>query len=120
MSERVWVRSLHQVALSSQPGIKGSFGRLIQPSVENGGLVMGKGVLPPGCYMGWHAHPEPEVFLVLEGEGEASWEEGGQRRTAKLESGSAFFKIGGIEHRMANTGSRDLVGVFVKIVATVR
>ena len=118
MTESVWVRSLHEVTLSSQPGIKGSFGRLIQPSAENSGLVMGKGVLPPGCDMGWHAHPEPEVFLVLEGEGEASWDEGGQRHTANLEPGSAFFKVGGINHRMANTGSRDLIGVFVKIAAT--
>ena len=118
MSEKVWVRSLHEVTLSSQPGIKGNFGRLIQPSAENSGLVMGKGVLPPGCDMGWHAHSEPEVFFVLEGEGEASWDEGGQRNTAKLEPGSAFFKVGGINHRMANTGSRDLVGVFVKIAAS--
>lgn len=117
MSESVWVRPLHQVALSSQPGINGSFGRLIQPSAANGGLVMGKGVLPPGCDMGWHAHPEPEVFLVLEGEGEASWEEGGERHTAKIGPGCAFYKLGGIPHRMANTGSRDLIGVFVKIAS---
>jgi quercetin dioxygenase-like cupin family protein len=120
MSEKAWVKSLDRVALSTPPGLEGLFGRLIQPSDDNGGMAMGKAVLPVGCDMGWHAHPEPEVFVVLAGEGEATWEESGQRHEAKLESGSAFFKVGGIEHRMANTGDRDLVGLFFKIAATWR
>jgi len=98
-------------------GIDGSWVRMVQPSAENRGLVMGVGELPPGVSMGWHAHPQPEVFFVVSGLGEAQWEEEGARRSAPLEPGAAFYKVGGIAHCMVNTGTETLIGVFVKCEA---
>ena len=65
--------------------------------------------------MGWHAHSEVEVFFVLKGTGVARWIDQNERKEAKLAPGVAFYKIGGIEHQMVNTGSETLRGVFFKI-----
>jgi quercetin dioxygenase-like cupin family protein len=115
MSNEVWVKNIAELEMKAAPGIQGRFGRLIEPGAANGRMAVGKGVIPVGIDMGWHAHPEPEVFIVLLGQGEASWEKDGVIIHDKLLPGTAFYKDGGVRHRMANTGAVDLTGIFLKI-----
>ncbi len=115
MNATVWVRNVSSVELKAAAGIAGLWGRLVTPSVENDGMIVGLGMIPAHTDMGWHEHPEAEVFLVLEGVGDASWIEDGRVETASLEPGSAFYKLGGVSHRMTNNGDSALVGAFFKI-----
>jgi quercetin dioxygenase-like cupin family protein len=111
----VWVRQLNSDDLRAVTGLQGRWARYVTPSAGNAGMVFGLGQLAPGEVSGPHAHPDPEIFLVLEGQGEAHWEEGGEAHSAELRSGVAFYKVGGIPHHMVNSGSEPLTGVFFKV-----
>jgi quercetin dioxygenase-like cupin family protein len=111
----VWAQHVSSDDLRAVTGLQGRWVRYVAPSAENSGMVFGMGQLDPGEVAGPHAHPEPEIFLVLEGYGEAHWEEGGQAHVAELRPGVAFYKIGGVPHRMVNLGDGPLTGVFFKV-----
>lgn len=114
-SEMAWVRRLTPEALAPVAGLQGRWRRLVGPDVANRGMIFGMGELGPGEVAGWHEHPDPEVFLVLEGIGEARWREDEVEKKAELSPGAAFFKVGGVPHQMVNLGSEPLRGVFFKI-----
>ena len=114
-SGSVWAKRLSGEDLRPVTGLQGLWARYVTPSVENASMVFGMGQLQPGEVSGPHAHPEPEVFFVLEGHGEAHWEEGGQEHVAELRPRVAFYKVGGIPHRMKNTGDTPLTGIFFKV-----
>ena len=114
-SGSVWARQLSNIDLKPVAGLRGRWARYVTPSTDNSGMVFGMGQLDPGEVAGPHAHPEPEIFLVLEGYGEARWDQGGEEHVAELRPGVAFYKIGGIPHRMENLGSGPLTGVFFKV-----
>jgi len=111
----VWARHLSDDDLKAVAGMRGRWARYVTPSVDNSGMVFGMGQLDPGEVAGPHAHPEPEIFLVLEGYGEARWDHDGEEHVAELRAGVAFDKIGGIPHRMTNLGPGPLTGVFYKV-----
>jgi quercetin dioxygenase-like cupin family protein len=115
-SEQAWVRFWDRSELHPISGIAGTWNRFVDASPENGGLVAGLGRLAPGEAMGYHAHPESEVFYILEGEGKACWKIADEEYEAALTPGVAFYKVGGIPHTMINTGSKDLVGFVAKVV----
>ena len=117
MTDTVWVKQIDRGALGPAKGLQGRWGRWVNPSQENRGLIFGMGELQPGEVAGWHEHPEPELFFVLEGQGQGRWQVDGQEHTADLLPGTAFYKIGGIPHQMINTGDQPFVGVFVKLGA---
>ncbi len=114
-SGSVWARQLSSDDLRAVTGLKGRWARYVTPSAENSGMVFGMGQLGPGEVAGPHAHPEPEIFFVLEGHGEAHWNEGGEEHIAELRPGVAFYKVGGIPHRMVNLGDGPLTGIFYKV-----
>jgi quercetin dioxygenase-like cupin family protein len=87
----------------------------VAPAAGNAGMIFGMGQLQPGEVAGPHAHAEPEVFFVLEGRGEARWQEDGETRTAELRPGVAFYKVGGVRHQMANLGDGPLTGIYCKV-----
>ena len=115
MAEAVWVKAITPDILRPVAGLQGRWGRYVTPSLENSGMVFGLGELQPGEVAGWHEHPDPEIFFVLEGSGEALWRQDGLEHRAPLRPGTAFFKVGGIPHQMRNLGSSPLRGVYFKI-----
>lgn len=115
MRERVWVKTLDRGELEKIEWLEGRWKRWLAPTKESGGMIFGMGELEPGQVAAWHEHPEPEIFFVLEGQGEALWKEEGQERRAELKSGCAFFKVGGVPHQMMNTGTSPLTGIFFKV-----
>jgi quercetin dioxygenase-like cupin family protein len=115
MSNTVWVQKVSSDELEPVPGLEGTWHRWLNPSTENRAMVFGMGQLLPNEVAGWHEHPEPEIFFVLEGQGEARWKEGGREQRAALLPGVAFFKVGGISHQMVNLGTVPLKGVFFKV-----
>ena len=110
-----WVGDLPESELREIEWLGGWWKRWITPTEANRGMILGTGRLDPGQVADWHEHEEPEVFFVLEGEGEAHWQVAGQTLSAPLQPGVAFYKIGGIPHRMHPTGDRPLKGVVFKI-----
>ena len=120
MLENVWVGEVSADGLAEHPELEGRWHRFVGPTADNRGLTFGMGELEPGEVAGWHTHLEPEVFFVLEGTGEARWEEeaDGEVVTDVLAPGRAFYKVGGVPHQMVNTGEVPLRGVFFKVVAT--
>lgn len=114
-SGSVWARPVSSEDLSSVTGLQGRWVRYVSPSAANSGMTFGMGQLGPGEVAGPHSHPEPELFLVLEGHGQAEWEENGSAFTAELRPGVAFYKVGGVPHRMVNLGDQPLTGVFFKV-----
>jgi quercetin dioxygenase-like cupin family protein len=115
MTDEIWVKELDESVLHPIEGIQGEYHRFIQPTRENGGLIGALGRLLPGQETGYHKHPEPEVFFVLRGEGEARWRQGEVEHVAELFPGVAFYKTGGIPHQMVNTGGEPLLGFVTKI-----
>ena len=115
MSDSVWVKAISPQDLEGRPGLGGRWRRFISPSKANAGLIVAMGEIQSGEAMGWHAHPEPEVFFVLEGHGEAQWREGNEENTAEMHPGTAFFKVGGIAHNMINRGSTPFRGLGIKV-----
>jgi len=115
MADIVWVKEVTRDILRPFPGLQGLWGRLLAPSRENQGMIFGMGELQPGEDSGWHEHPEPELFFVLEGIGEAQWRQDGTEHCASLRPGVAFFKVGGIPHQMRNPGIVPFRGVVFKI-----
>jgi quercetin dioxygenase-like cupin family protein len=117
MDDAAWVKAVVHEDLQPMTGIEGRWRRLVSPCAENRGLIFGMGELAPHQSMGWHQHPEPEIFFVLEGEGEARWTERGEESTAPLYPGTAFYKVGGVPHTMVNRGDVPLRGVVFKVEA---
>ena len=115
MADTVWIRQVRPEELAPVAGLQGRWKRYLTAARENRAMVFGMGELQPGEVAGWHEHPEPEIFFVFEGRGEARWREAGQERRGELRPGVAFFKVGGIPHQMINTGDAPLRGVFFKV-----
>ena len=115
MADTVWVKTISTEGLAPSPKFGGLWRRWITPSRANGGLIVALGELRPGEDMGWHAHPEAEVFYVLEGIAEARWKEGDEEHLAELRPGMAFYKIGGIPHQMNNIGPSPFRGLGIKV-----
>lgn len=115
MSDRVWVQQISASQLKPNPELQGRWRRWLAPSLESRAMIFGMGQLQPGEVAGWHVHPEPELFFVLEGEGEARWREGEEEKRQALRPGVAFFKVGGISHQMVNLGDTPLTGLFFKV-----
>ncbi len=77
-------------------------------------MIFGMGRLEPGEEVG-HAHDEEELFYVLSGHGEATWEEDGETHRAELKPGVAFYKTSHVYHTMRNMGQEPLVGLAFKV-----
>ncbi len=117
MEDRVWVKKIASEELGQVPDLQGRWRRWVVPTKDNGGIIFGMGRLQPGEVAGWHVHPDPEIFFVLEGIGEARWQEGNAEHVAELRPGFAFYKVGGVSHQMLNLGNSPLTGVFFKVMA---
>jgi len=117
MSDSVWVKTVSIDELKPVAGLQGTWRRYVDAAQANGGMIFGMGALQPGEVAGWHEHPEPEVFFVLTGQGEARWREGDTEQCADLLPGVAFYKVGNIPHQMVNTGDSPLTGVYFKLAA---
>src|SRR5262245_54938732 len=114
-SETAWVKTIDPRDLKPLAGLEGGCDRYLKPSPESRGMIFGLGELKKGEVAGWHEHPEPELFFVLEGRGEARWREGTTEHHAELKPGVAFYKHGNIPHQMLNLGDAPLRGVFFKV-----
>jgi quercetin dioxygenase-like cupin family protein len=112
---KAWAKRLAASELSELDWVQGLWKRWIEPTEENRGMVFAMGMLLEGQTADWHQHVEPEVFFVLEGEGEARWKAGEKIHTAELKPGVAFYKVGGVPHLMRQSGKRPLRGVVFKI-----
>jgi quercetin dioxygenase-like cupin family protein len=78
-------------------------------------MVFGMGQLAPGEAAGWHEHPEPELFYVLEGTALGEWRDDDVIHQQRLVPGKAFFKAGWVPHRMTNDGPELFRGLFFKL-----
>ncbi len=58
---------------------------------------------PPGTETGWHSHPGPTVFVMLDGELEELVERG---QTRKIKAGQAFWHPSRRAHNVRNVGER--------------
>ena len=117
MEPIVWVKQYKEEELSPVPGIAGRWKRYVDSRETNERLISGLGRLEPGEDMGWHSHPEEEVFFVLAGHGTVRWKVNDQVHEAEVEPGSAFYKVGNVPHQMVNTGTEPLLGIFAKVSA---
>lgn len=115
MSDTVWVQVISPETLAPLEGLQGRWKRFVTPTRENRGMIFAMGQLQPGEVAGWHAHPEPEIFFVLEGRGEARWREGEVEQRAELKPGIAFYKIGNVPHQMVNLGDTPFTGIALKV-----
>jgi quercetin dioxygenase-like cupin family protein len=114
-ADTVWAKVITPDTLAPVAGLEGRWKRWVAPTPANLGMIFGMGELAPGEVAGWHEHPEPEIFLVLEGHGEALWRDGEAEQRAELRPGVAFFKVGHVPHQMRNLGASPLRGVFFKV-----
>ena len=109
-----WVKELRPKELEEVSGIpSGKWKRYISKGQDEVGLIFGLGMLMPGEVFS-HAHKEEEVFYVLQGHGEASWQINDTTHSAELKPGVAFYKTADILHSMENTGKEPLIGIFCK------
>jgi mannose-6-phosphate isomerase-like protein (cupin superfamily) len=67
-------------------------------------LTVGVAKIPPGAALSAHRHAQPEVYLVLAGEGSVRVGSGASR----VRAGSAVFVPGEAVHSCENTGVSDL------------
>lgn len=111
----VWVKEYRESELLPIEGIQGRWKRYVDPKETGWRLISGLGRLEPGEDMGWHNHPEEEVFVVISGIGLVRWEEDGQIMEAEVGPGYAFYKEGNVPHQMVNTGIEPLVGIASKV-----
>ena len=110
-----WVKELREDELAPSPIIPhGQWKRFVSLEEDGRGMIFGMGRLEPGEEVG-HEHIEEEVFYVLRGQGEATWEEDGVTHRADLKPGVAFYKTSHIAHTMRNTGPEPLVGLAFKV-----
>jgi mannose-6-phosphate isomerase-like protein (cupin superfamily) len=115
MKPTVWVKQYEEAELSPVPGIAGRWKRYIDGDDTGERLISGLGRLEPGEDMGWHSHPEEEVFFIVSGRGTVRWEVDNRVHEAEVEPGCAFYKVGDVPHQMLNTGTEPLVGIFAKV-----
>jgi len=110
-----WVKKFREEELEAIELVpQGLWKRYVSLDADGRGMISGMGSLAPGEEIS-HAHIEEELFFVLKGRGEATWEENGREYNAALVPGVAFYKTSDIKHLMRNTGSENLVGVFFKV-----
>jgi len=74
--------------------------------------------LPSHTRISWHAHADPEMFYVLVGQGRAYWQLGGKAWSQALGAARAFYKVGNVRHDMETTGDEPLLGIALKIQAS--
>jgi quercetin dioxygenase-like cupin family protein len=116
MEPTVWAKKYKEEELAPVPHmIAGRWKRYLDSSQSGERLISGLGCLDPGEDMGWHSHPEEELFFVLSGRGTVRWEVNGQVHEAEVEPGCAFYKVGHVPHQMVNPGSEPFIGVFFKV-----
>ncbi len=78
-------------------------------------MVVGMGELQAGEVAGWHEHPEPEMFFVLEGRALAKWRDADGEHEQEFCAGQAFFKPGNVPHQMVNLTDGAFRGIFIKL-----
>jgi mannose-6-phosphate isomerase-like protein (cupin superfamily) len=110
-----WVKEIREdelapVAMMAQ----GTWKRYVSVEDDGRGMIFGMGRLEPGEEVG-HAHDEEELFYVLSGHGEATWEQDGETHRAELKPGVAFYKTSHVYHTMRNIGQEPLVGLAFKV-----
>lgn len=110
-----WVKKFKEDELESIELVpQGLWKRYVSLDTDGRGMIAGMGSLAPGEEIS-HGHIEEEMFYVLKGSGEATWQEHGREYRAELVPGVAFYKTSNILHVMRNTGSEALVGIFFKV-----
>ena len=72
-------------------------------------LTAGVAKIPPGAELSRHRHRQPEVYLVLAGEGSVRVGNGAR----SVRAGSAVFVPGGTFHSCENTGPSELRFAYV-------
>jgi quercetin dioxygenase-like cupin family protein len=112
---QVWVRQYLIEELQPVQGISGRWMRYINGDETGLKLISGLGMLAPGEDMGWHSHPEEEMFYVLSGHGLVRWEQSGVIHEREVGPGFAFYKEGNIPHQMVNIGEDPFLGIFAKV-----
>lgn len=112
--EMVLVKKLDLENLHSVPGIAGKFHRFIDSIPPRRKMIIGMGKLEPFEDMGWHSHPEEEVFIVIQGNGVVRWKINEEIFEVEVSPITAFYKQGNIPHQMVNTGDQEMIGIVVK------
>ena len=111
-----WIKSFDPAELVAIPGLQGKWKRFLDAGEPSGGMVVGMGQLEAGEVAGWHEHPEPEMFFVLEGRALAKWREDDGEHEQEFGPGQAFFKPGDVPHQMVNLTDGRFRGLFIKLV----
>jgi mannose-6-phosphate isomerase-like protein (cupin superfamily) len=87
-----WVKEIREDELAPVAMMpQGTWKRYVSVEADGRGMIFGMGRPEPGEEVG-HAHDEEELFYVLRGHGEATWEEDSETHRAKLRPCVAFYK----------------------------
>lgn len=110
-----WVKEIREDELNASPLVpQGLWKRYVSNEPDGRGMIFALGKLDPGEEVA-HQHLEEELFYVLKGVGEVTWEIDRVTHRHKLKPGVAFYKTSNIYHTMRNTGNEPLVGVAFKV-----
>ncbi len=83
--------------------------------LPSGQFAMGHTTVYPGGSVPGHSHPNEEIYVVLQGEGQITV----SGTTLEVEPGTAVYMPPGEEHELRNPGSSNLVFMWVYAPATV-
>jgi len=108
------------ISLSEIPGQVFPAGRWTRVITGEHGLpaenfMMGYVIIRPGGSVPAHAHENEEVYTILEGEGEMRVEQ----EVSELRAVTSVYIPPNRSHSLKNTGSKDMVMMFVYSPATV-
>tara|TARA_B100000686_G_C16280715_1_gene708670 strand:+ start:166 stop:588 length:423 start_codon:yes stop_codon:yes gene_type:complete len=77
--------------------------------IEDGDIFVSAFHLEPGTTYGGHAHPHPEVYIIMSGTAECEWGD----ETFNAESGTVTYCLPNMSHAMRVTSAEPLRAIII-------